>query len=1059
MRIQIAYLAALVVGGCPLHAAQPNISNIGYDYLTHSSVRIKWDTDIRAYFQVKFGVTRGTYPYASHSGGPGTAASLAIGGLKPGTTYFFRAMARPNKDDDTDICDTNFCGSVELMVTTPPEPAIHPELPSPPAERYSPAHPDTSGYTVISLQVGPNGDCVGASDGASLQTILNNASYGTVIEFPQGATCKVFPTNQTSKMGYRLPAKPVDPAAGDLHSPNHRWIVLRTAGRPEDFPPQGVRITPAWSGKVAKLVAQVPSPTASSPRGQVFEAGDAPPAHHYWIENLEFTHTSDASVFPPDAFDPQPFYYLIRVISTYTIANPIEYIVLDRIYVHGTGFPGRLTYGVALSGGHQALMNSWIGPIDTWLPYEWPTGSPALSSDGKQMTVPQSRVRRNAKDAAIGMTGPATVNLSASDSYAGRFVGYLGAEGLSIQYTADPAVTITCTGCTALPTASPTAPYNRYQFFAGTIAHGQFSVSSVANANYSTTAYINLSYAVQFLDGGKGPYTVSNNRIDGYGMSFYNDAGGSDPTSPSPQDVFWQRNHLFWDKGHLATAPESNGFFYLTRSQFEVKRAKRWLLDGNIFEGAYAGLTNGIPVFFSGREAYNRETDQGIHDITFTNNIIRHATEGFSCTGMSAGPDPGITNRVLVGNNLFYDINQWIYDANSWQGRGHLLENLGGCQDMTVRNNTFGLNLGVGPYQMMIGVFGQLAEGLRVVDNIMYLSYDNYGGNLLGGVRFDDSQPIGSHPRVPSAKWNGTDKEKLDTYSVRIGDTVAPSYTWANNVIIGGTMASAPYPAHTPTTMRDMTAAEVQSYMAKYPPGNFFPGGETVRAREAQVMFTNADSYDYRLRPGSPYRFDGASHATTGGSIGANQDDVEAAIGLVKNVGTVRAGTTSAVLSYTAPDGNGCSVDTSRDGAVWSRVADAGGTRQREVVVSRLLPSTIYKYRILCYYEQTNEASSLNEYPEDQITTGEFRTAELTGAVRRIRIRLPALPGGGAKYAVIEYGSSPALGASADPMECAAGCFAELTGAEGSVIYYRWKYIDENGVAVQYGNIQTVLAR
>jgi hypothetical protein len=139
------FLAAAGVLG----AAQPSITNISYDYLTHSSVRIKWDTDTSSYFQVKFGVQRGVYTYASLSNGPGTTISVAIGGLKPGTTYFFRPTSRPNANDDVDICQVNLCGATELMITTPAEPAIHPELPQQPVNPYYPKRPDTTGYAVV----------------------------------------------------------------------------------------------------------------------------------------------------------------------------------------------------------------------------------------------------------------------------------------------------------------------------------------------------------------------------------------------------------------------------------------------------------------------------------------------------------------------------------------------------------------------------------------------------------------------------------------------------------------------------------------------------------------------------------------------------------------------------------------------------------------------------------------------------------------------------------------------------------------------------------------------
>ncbi len=938
-------------------SAALSISNVSYDYLAHSSIRIKWDTSAPGYFQVKYGVTSQNYLYATVSNGPATQMSVAIGALKPSTTYYFRAASRPNRDDDIGICQDDTCGSTELVVTTPPEPAIHPELPVAPTNPYNPVHPDTTGYTTVSLKVGPSGECVSATDNSSLQTVLNTVNYGTIIEFPQGATCKVPPQNSTNA-GYALPAKPLDPSAsGDINSPSHRWIVLRTAGAPENFPPPGVRTSPAWAGRLAKLVAQAPSTNFD---GQIFY-GVSAVVHHFWIENLELTHTADPSVYPADVIDPAPFMYLAKFESTYFVDSPPQYIVMDRLYVHGTGFPGRLRFGIGLGGAHQAVINSWVGPVDYWRPLQSPSGNVKLSANQQSIQVDPMSIQRRAGEAVMGMAGPATLTLTSAPGNNGRFVGYLAPNGLTVVYTAG-AGTLVCSGCASVQSASPATPSNCFELFSGTITGAALSLSSVNTGQYATSRWnTEGSVAIEFIDGGAGPYNISNNHIEGYGIGFYTDAGGAAANSPITADVVWQRNHHFWNQNHRYTSSSSDGLAYVVRQHWETKRAKRWLVDGNIFEGNWANLNEGTTFFLSGRATYNRDADQGISDILFSNNIVRDSSFGFSCEGMSGGPDPAITKRVRFTNNLVYGINEWLYDAGSPNGNGGVTENLGGCQDLTVNNNTFGLNVGRGPWNILFGVFGALAEGYRFSDNIMYFSLGL--ADLWGGIEVDDNQNITSHPRIPAIDYSGPFSRRLDTYSLRLGATAEPNYSFRNNVIIGG--------VHTPdaASQRDFTAADVALYSPQFPAGNFFPQGDSVAAREQTVGFTNVASHDYRLTPSSPYR----GMASNGGDPGANLDQIQVANGFVSGIQVTPGAQNNVQVSYIAPDTNQCSVDVSPDNfSTVRRVSDGGGARNRSINITGMLPNTTYSYRILCAFEQVSGASWLEPFSPDQTTNGTF---------------------------------------------------------------------------------------
>jgi phosphodiesterase/alkaline phosphatase D-like protein len=92
---------------------------------------------------------------------------------------------------------------------------------------------------------------------------------------------------------------------------------------------------------------------------------------------------------------------------------------------------------------------------------------------------------------------------------------------------------------------------------------------------------------------------------------------------------------------------------------------------------------------------------------------------------------------------------------------------------------------------------------------------------------------------------------------------------------------------------------------------------------------------------------------------------LEAAQGKVALIGVPEANltSTSAVVSFVAPDSMGCPVDYSASDSnvitSFTRVSDSGGARSRNITLSGLTPGTVYHYRVNCAVQQP---------------TGQFRT-------------------------------------------------------------------------------------
>jgi hypothetical protein len=108
-----------------------------------------------------------------------------------------------------------------------------------------------------------------------------------------------------------------------------------------------------------------------------------------------------------------------------------------------------------------------------------------------------------------------------------------------------------------------------------------------------------------------------------------------------------------------------------------------------------------------------------------------------------------------------------------------------------------------------------------------------------------------------------------------------------------------------------------------------------------------------------------ASPANDSKDVGADLDALHAAQGKVTlvDVPEDHLTSTSAVVSFVAPDNMGCPVDygTSDPGRITSftRVSDAGGERPRNINLTGLTSATVYYYRVNCAAEQP---------------TGQFRT-------------------------------------------------------------------------------------
>ncbi len=200
----------------------------------------------------------------------------------------------------------------------------------------------------------------------------------------------------------------------------------------------------------------------------------------------------------------------------------------------------------------------------------------------------------------------------------------------------------------------------------------------------SNCAYCSLTYSyfdydtrqgneghIVSVDEGPGPVEIAHNWLSGASSAIF--TGGVASTDPfySVSDLFvWQNrmtNPVSW-VGSVYTGP---GLVIKNRS--EIKTCARCLFEGNIAEyvdtsGAQQGqcFTENPRACSNSLQCDNYQVT--IQDVSYTNNICRHALTGFSLVGRSnypanGGGAAGPTRRLNISNNLLYDLgNGPLYD-------------------------------------------------------------------------------------------------------------------------------------------------------------------------------------------------------------------------------------------------------------------------------------------------------------------------------------------------------------------------------------------------------------
>jgi hypothetical protein len=298
---------------------------------------------------------------------------------------------------------------------------------------------------------------------------------------------------------------------------------------------------------------------------------------------------------------------------------------------------------------------------------------------------------------------------------------------------------------------------------------------------------------------GPGPYLIENNFLSGAGENVM--FGGADPGvyGLSPSDITIRGNHVWKD-------PTWKGK-WTAKNLFELKNARRVLIENNVFENNWADAQQGMAIVIkSSQDSCGTCTWQGTTDVTFRYNIVRNSPRGFNvqavdCTGQAC-VDVHV-QRVRAENNVFENIG--TFNGTGTDGFLTLLTH--DLTDVALIHNTFVGNLPTTGIGTVMDYGAGAARRLQIDDNIFAGHSDYavfYSGMQVG---------IASLQAMAGSSW---------------------SY------------------------QRNVTGNVNPAYVSKFPVESWYP---TL----AGIGFTSAT--DYRLSSSSPFKGRGSGGTDPGANI------------------------------------------------------------------------------------------------------------------------------------------------------------------------------------------------
>lgn len=224
-----------------------------------------------------------------------------------------------------------------------------------------------------------------------------------------------------------------------------------------------------------------------------------------------------------------------------------------------------------------------------------------------------------------------------------------------------------------------------------------------------------LGFDTQAICGwnGPGPYQIINNYLEAAGENIM--FGGAVPAIRGliPSNIEIRRNHFFkplsWKVGHSSYA----GIHWSIKNLLELKNARNVIIDGNVLENSWTDAQIGYAVVFTVRSEDGAAPWATIENVSFTNNTVKNADQGFALLGADLPYPSGRGNGLVIANNLFTGIANRFFTTS-------------GFYNVTINHNTHLQNGNVTVFH------GEPSTGFIYTNNITVRSGFGYFGDSVG---------------------------------------------------------------------------------------------------------------------------------------------------------------------------------------------------------------------------------------------------------------------------------------------------------------------------------------
>jgi hypothetical protein len=163
---------------------------------------------------------------------------------------------------------------------------------------------------------------------------------------------------------------------------------------------------------------------------------------------------------------------------------------------------------------------------------------------------------------------------------------------------------------------------------------------------------------------GPGPLLIQNSYLAASGENFM--SGGSDPKIPNlvPADLTIRGNHFYKPLAWKTDHPGS------VKNLFELKNARRVLIENNVFENCWTDAQSGHGIQFTVRNQDKTAPQSTIGDVTFQYNVVKNVS-GFAVNVLGRDDQPGVASvqavNLRVLHNLFLGVGGGFQITNGFQ--------------------------------------------------------------------------------------------------------------------------------------------------------------------------------------------------------------------------------------------------------------------------------------------------------------------------------------------------------------------------------------------------------